>query len=407
MRKHSFLLILVLFCLPMAACNSGPSDAPSKARADQPNNDQKNQKDEIVLTPAQQAAGMIQTQAVAMSNASDMLRVAGRIAMADDRTWRVGVRADGLVMTVYAGLGDFVKKGQVLARYHADEVREARALYRKSLAELNRVQAAQALAQRNYERAQTLLSLKAGSVQQVEQARQDLLGAQTLVRSAQVEVDRGKDQLEDDLRVPADPPPGTPDEIADDVPILAPASGYIIEKFISPGKTVQPSGDTYVIGDLSQVWMLASVRQEKLAQLRVGQEATVTLRGVPGQRFVGKLTNLGQELDETTRVMQVRIVLNNPGNRLKPEMLADAEIPIGARKPSLMVPSDAIQQIDSQDVVFVRTAADRFVIRAVRVGDTADGNTPILEGLKPGEQIAVQGSFVLKSQLLKSTMESE
>jgi membrane fusion protein, heavy metal efflux system len=68
-------------------------------------------------------------------------------------------------MVVYAGLGDFVQKGQVLARYHADEVREARAGYRKSLAELGRVQAAQALAQRNYDRAQTLLSLKAGSVQ--------------------------------------------------------------------------------------------------------------------------------------------------------------------------------------------------------------------------------------------------
>jgi cobalt-zinc-cadmium efflux system membrane fusion protein len=401
LRKHPFVFVLTLFCLLITACNGRTSDAPSTAHAAEPN------KDELVLTPAQQAAGMIQTQTVTLSDAPDILRVAGRIALADDRTWRVGVRADGLVMDVYAGLGDFVQKGQVLARYHADEVREARAQYRKSLAELNRAQAGQALAQRNFDRAQTLLSLKAGSVQQVEQARQDLLGAQTVVRSAQIEVDRGKDQLEDDLRVPADPAPGAQDETADQVPILAPASGYVIEKFISPGKTVQPSTDTYVIGDLSQVWMLASVRQEKLGQLRLGQNVVVTLPGEPSEHFAGKLTNLGQELDETTRVMQVRIVLNNPGNRLKPEMLANAEIPVGERKPALLVPSDSIQQIENQDIVFVRAAPDRFAIRPVRVGDTSDGKTPILEGLKPGEQIVVQGSFVLKSQRLKSTMESE
>jgi membrane fusion protein, heavy metal efflux system len=401
MRKRPFIFVSILLSFLMTGCKGGASNAPSAEHAAQ------QKKEEIVLTPAQQSAGMIQTQAVTLSDVPDILRVAGRIVLADDRTWRVGVRADGLVMAVYAGLGDFVQKGQVLARYHADEVREARAQYRKSVAELNRVQAGQALAQRNFERAQTLLSLKAGSVQQVEQARQDLLSAQTLVRNAQIEVDRGQDQLEDDLRVPADPAPGTQNETADEVPILAPASGYIMEKTITPGKSVQPSTDTYVIGDLSQVWMLASVRQEKLGQLRVGQSATVTLPGFPGQRFVGKLTNLGQALNETTRVMQVRIVLNNPRNQLKPEMLADAEIPVGNHKPAMLVSSDAIQQIENQDVVFVQTAADRFAIRPVRIGDTADGKTPILEGLKPGEQIVVQGSFVLKSQLLKSTMESE
>ena len=73
---------------------------------------------------------MIETQAAAFSSEPQMLHVVGHIAFADDRTWRVGVRADGLVMFVYAGLGDYVKKGQVLARYHADEVREARAQYR-------------------------------------------------------------------------------------------------------------------------------------------------------------------------------------------------------------------------------------------------------------------------------------
>jgi RND family efflux transporter MFP subunit len=233
------------------------------------------------------------------------------------------------------------------------------------------------------------------------------LNAQTTLHDGQIAVDRDRIHLEDNLGVPADLPPGGHDENADLIPIVAPGSGYILDKKVTPGTTVQPSTDTFVIGELSQVWMLASVRQENLADLRVGQPATVTLPGEPGERFPGKITNLGQELDKTTRVMKVRIVLNNPGMKLKPEMLANAEIPVGKQKPMLVVPSDAIQQINGQDVIFVRTAADRFAIRPVRVGETAGGRTPVFEGLEPGEQIVVQGSFVLKSQLLRSSMERE
>jgi len=398
MTKHRLAGILLVCCFAISCGGSSRSlqadtiDAPPQTK-----------KDEIVLSSAQQAEGGIEAQTVALSEQPQTLRVAGRIALADDRTARVGVRTVGLVMAVYAGLGDYVKKGQVLARYHADEVRDTRAQYRTAVAQLNRAQAAAGLAQKNYERAQTLLELRAGSVQQVEQARQELTSAETAVKAAQIEIDRTRDVLEDDLRVPADPPPG--DETADEVPIIAPVSGYIIEKNVTPGKTVELSAETFVIGDLSQVWMLASVRQENLAALHIGQPATVTLPGDPGHTFSGKVTNLGQEFDPATRVMQVRIVLTNSDNRLRPEMLANAQIPVGERRPVLLVPADAIQQIDGQDVVFVQTAPDRFTVRPVRTGEAAGGQTPVLDGLKPGERVAVRGSFVLKSHLLKSTME--
>lgn len=401
MTKSPVALILILSSCLAAGCGSSTTSPQAQSGAGA----SPNKKDEIALSPAQQAEGGIEARAIELTDQPQMLRVAGRIALADDRTARVGVRTVGLVMAVYAGLGDYVKKGQILARYHADEVRDTRAQYRTAVAQLTRAEAGAALSQRNYERAQTLLGLKAASVQQVEQARQDLMSAQTAVKAAQIEIDRTRDVLEDDLRVPADPAPG--DETADEVPILAPMNGFIIEKNITPGKTVELSNETFVIGDLSQVWMLASVRQENLARLHVGQPATVTLPGDPGRTFSGKVTNLGQEFDPATRVMQVRIVLANPENRLRPEMLANAEIPVGEHKQVLLVPSDAIQQIDGQDVIFVRTAADRFTVRPVRTGETIGGQTPILEGLNPGEQVALRGSFVLKSHLLKSTMESE
>jgi cobalt-zinc-cadmium efflux system membrane fusion protein len=153
------------------------------------------------------------------------------------------------------------------------------------------------------------------------------------------------------------------------------------------------------------VWVLASIRQEQLGALRVGQAVRVNVTGVAGGVFEGKITNLGQELDPSTRTMQVRITLNNSGNVLRPGMLATAEIPAGERHKTLSVPSDAVQQVDGQDVVFVRTAPDRFVVRPVQVAQTSNGETPILQGLKGDEEVVVRGSFVLKSQLLRAALE--
>ena len=393
------LTLIVVAAIVAAACSTSRGErTDAKPEAKTP-------KDQVVLSADEQAAGKIETQPVEATDAPVLLRVSGRIARADDRTWRVGVRTNGLLRSVPVNVGDAVKKDQVLARYHADEVREERAKYRTAASELQRLEAAAALAKRNYDRAQSLLELKAASALQVDQARQDMVAADAAVKNARIEVERTTDVLEDDLRVPVEPKAGNED--ADVVPILSPAAGYVLEKNVTPGRTIAPGQDAFVIGDLSEVWMLASVRQDDLGGLRAGQPAVVTLPGLDNERFDGTITNLGQELDPATRVMPVRIVLKNPGQRLRPEMLANAEIPIGRRVSVLTIASDAVQQINGQDIVFVRTAPDRFTVRPVRVGTTSDRKTPILEGHAAGEQVVVRGSFVLKSHLLRSSMESE
>jgi membrane fusion protein, heavy metal efflux system len=380
----------------LAAACSGNSQPASQATAPAA-------RTEVVVPVAGQQEAQIETQPAKATTEPEMLRVSGRIALSDNRTWRVGIRTDGLVVGVYAGVGDYVRQGQVLARYHADEVRDSRAKYHAAQAELARAQAGATLAQRNLERTATLLELKAASQQQVDQARQDAVAAQSAARSAEVEVERLKDLLEDDLRVPAEPRPG--DEQADQVPIIAPASGFILEKNITLGKAIDTMDDTFVIGDLSQLWMLASVRQDQLGSLRVGLPARVTVAGVAGQTFDGRIANLGQTLDPQTRTMQVRIVLSNSRNQLRPEMLATAELPAGSSKTTVRIPSESVQQIDGQDVVFVKTAADRFAVRPVQIAETRNGSTPVLQGVKDGDPVVVKGSFVLKSQLLKATLE--
>jgi cobalt-zinc-cadmium efflux system membrane fusion protein len=391
-----FIVVLMVSCVPACTRREAASEATPAAEA-------KLAKNEVVIPQNQQAEARIETQAAALSSEPDLLRVKGHIAIDDNRTWRLGVRTTGSVTKVYAGLGDHVIKGQLLARYHADEVRDSRALYRTAESERERATAAAAQAQRNLDRATRLLELKAGSVQQVEQTQQDVATAQAAIRKAAIEVDRTRDLLEDDLKVPSAPTANREDETEDEVPIFAPGDGFILEKNVTPGRTVEPASVTFVIGDLSRIWMLASVRQEDLAKLRAGQSAYVTVGQSP--RIQGKVVNLGQQFDPATRVMQVRIELGNPNNALRPEMLADAEIPVGTARTTLLIASDAVQQINGQDVVFLKTAPDRFVVRPVTVGETTGGKTAILQGIQNGDPVVVHGSFILKSQLLKASLE--
>jgi cobalt-zinc-cadmium efflux system membrane fusion protein len=393
--------MVLMTVLALAGCGRGSQAIDANAPAAKTSS--KATGDHVTLSADEQQQGGIEISPAIETTQPQQLRVSGHIVLADNHTWRVGIRTDGVVVSLQVGVGDHVRQGQVLARYHADEVRDSRARYRAAQAELAKARSGAALAQRNVDRAETLLELKAGSQVQLEQTRQDLAAAQAAASTAEAEVERLKDLLEDDLRVPAEPTPDDPN--ADAVPILAPASGYVLEKNVTLGRAVHTDDDTFVIGDLSQVWMLASVRQDQLGLLRVGAPATVTLTGATPVSFPGTVANLGQELDATTRTMQVRVVVDNKENQLRPEMLATAAIPIGGARPAVLVPADSVQQVDGQDVVFVRVAADRFAVRPIRAGATSNGQTTIVEGVKAGEPVVARGSFAVKSQLLRASLQ--
>ncbi len=361
---------------------------------------------EIVFPVAEQR-GAITTTVLSLQSEPDQLQFPGKIVLPDNESWHVGVLSTGRIERVYANLGDFVHKGQVLARMHSHDVHEAKATYAMGVAEKGRLQAAASLAQINYDRMQRLFVLRAASVEQVEQSRQELVNAKTALENGQIDVVRSKTHLEENLGIPADLPADANPATAELIPIIAPASGYVLQKSATPGTTVGPATDIFVLGNTSHLWMLASVGQEQVSRLNVGQLASITLPGIPGEHFSGRITNLGQEFDPTTRRLQVRIDLDRAKEILRPEMLATAEISVGETHPLVLVAPDAIQQVNGQDVVFVRKAADRFVLRPVRVGDTINGKVALLDGVHSGEEVVTQGSFLLKSQLLKTSMQGE
>src|SRR6266699_1475675 len=105
--------------------------------------------DIVTLTTRAQAEAKIDVAPVELGVQVMPHRAKGHISLPDNSTWRVGVLAEGRVEQVYSNLGDFVSKGQVLARMHSHDVHEARAAYANAVAERSRLEAAEALVQKN------------------------------------------------------------------------------------------------------------------------------------------------------------------------------------------------------------------------------------------------------------------
>jgi cobalt-zinc-cadmium efflux system membrane fusion protein len=399
--RRAVQTLSLLGCILLCGCRSVQKAPPGEATDAQAKGQQV--ADQVTLATEAQTEQHITVAPVETGTSVSPYRAKGRIALPDNATWRVGVLAEGRVERVNANLGDYVKQGQVLALMHSHDVHEARAAYANAVAERTRLQAAEALAQKNYERSQRLYGLKAESVMQVEMAKQEFVNAQSATSEADNNVTRERTHLEDILGVSADIQVHGPGD-SDFVPVVAPANGRILQKNVTPGATISPSTDAFVIGDLSRLWMLASVDAEVLSQLHTGQHATVSVADVPSATYSGVIENLGQEFDPTTHLIQVRIVITHPDRRLRPEMLANAEFSVGSGTPTLLVPQEAVQQVNGQDVVFVQIAPDRYRVQAVKLGEIVDGKVRVQQGLNAGEKVITHGSFVAKSELLKATI---
>jgi cobalt-zinc-cadmium efflux system membrane fusion protein len=133
----------------------------------------------------------------------------------------------------------------------------------------------------------------------------------------------------------------------------------------------------------------------------------VSVRAYPGKTFPARVTNIRDSLDPETRTVEVRCELNNPGRRFKTEMFATLNIHAGAGREAVVAPLSALQNVDGEETLFVPEGEHAFRARRVEVGRRSGSVVEILNGLRPGEKIVVNGAFHLKSELLKAQMIEE
>lgn len=416
--KHSNRRLWILtgiLVVSLSACNSKPAaeapqrveaakpEAPAPATAEKPAG-----ANEVVLDAKMQQEARVRSALAVERPVPVLIQANGRLTVNETRTWRIGAVTDGRVMKTMVLPGDSVKKEQVLAGLHSHEIHEARAEYRRAQQESVRLKSALAYAQKQRDRARRLYELKAASLEQLEHAETELKNAQTAVVNNDTEIERTRIHLVEFLQVSPESPKehkdGDAEHDDDLIPVKSPADGTLLERKVTAGSVVKGGDDLFVVSDLANLWMIAAVSEEHVGKLRLGMRVDVKVQAYPDLVFPGRITRFGEQLDPDTRTLPTRVELVNTGRRLKPEMYGTAEIQTGGGASGIFVPENAIQQVNGQSVVFVERSAGHYEVRAVESGRVLDHFVEVTRGLASGDRIVVEGSYVIKSQLLKGSL---
>jgi Cu(I)/Ag(I) efflux system membrane fusion protein len=181
------------------------------------------------------------------------------------------------------------------------------------------------------------------------------------------------------------------------LPIHSPITGTVINKTALAGMRVGPGDDLYTIADLSHVWIIADIYEYELPLIRIGQTATVTLSYDPQMVLQGRVAFLYPTLDPQTRTAKVRFELDNPGERLKPEMYATVElhIPLGTR---LVIPTEAVLESGERQVIFIHHGGGVLEWRTVKLGARAGEWMEVVDGLAEGEHVVTSANFLIDSE---------
>ncbi len=320
----------------------------------------------VNVSPEKQQLVGIRTAVAELRPLVKKIRTVGIVTYDETKVAQVFSKVDGWVEKLFVNYtGKQVERGQPLFTFYSPELVATQEEYLLAL------RARETLG------ASSLKEISSGSVSLLESARRRL--ALWDISDAQIE----------ELQKSGQP--------ARSLTFFSPISGFVTKKDVFQGMKVMPDKELYTITDLSTVWVTADIYEFDLANVRLGQRATIALSYFPGQTFSGKVAWIAPVLDEKTRTTKIRLEFANRDFKLKPEMYANVEIEVDGGK-KLAIPDEAVLDSGIRKIVFVDKGEGRYAPAEVKVGGKFDNYYEILSGLSPGERIIASASFLLDSE---------
>jgi multidrug efflux pump subunit AcrA (membrane-fusion protein) len=185
--------------------------------------------------------------------------------------------------------------------------------------------------------------------------------------------------------------------------VRAPHGGMVSGVAVSPGQRVESVTSLVTISDFSVIYANFDVYEKDAGKVRLGQKIKVTSVAYPGKVFNGNISFVSPRIDEISRTIKVRAEIANTNYQLKHSMFLEGAIVLSEGS-FLAVPAKAVQRSGDKTLVFVSKTDDSFEVREVQIGTEDSGYVQIIKGLRSGEKVAAEGSFLLKSEMLKSKM---
>lgn len=323
---------------------------------------------------------------------SDHMDVPAYVALDERHVARIHPIGNGRVQEVFVTPGEKVQKGAPLFKYEnfslADQeqrANEAQAAYQQALAQ-------ESNATDIYKRGRALVGGVVSSGE-VERRFASFKAARELVRQRQAELTTERQRL---ARYSTQLEKG--EGLVSTV--TSPISGIIRKISVTQGESVSNTALPAVeIDDLSQVWVISQVDPQKAGLLAAGGQQ-LTYISANQAPISSNITLIEASIETGTRHVLVRSLVTNPDMILRPDMLVKTRLMTRNRVSGVLVPEAAIQTLNGENCVFVQKSDHEFVPRNVTVATTLEGKALVTEGLKAGQKVVSQGSFVLKSQYL-------
>lgn len=302
----------------------------------------------------------------------------------------IHARVQGFLQAIPVDRGSVVKRGALLARIDAPELRaqlsEAEAKVQTAEAQL-----AEARASLTSERS-TFDRLKRASATPGVVAGNDVEIAQQKAEAAAARLDAATKNVES-VRQAA----RSVRDIEAYLQVTAPFDGVVTERMAHEGTLVGPSSGPLVrMQQVSRLRVVAAIPEAYVAGARTGQPIEFTVTTFPGETFKGTLARLARALDLETRTMAVELDVNNADGRLAPGMFAEIRWPARRAGPSLLVPRTAIATTTERTfVVRVRDGVTDWV--DVKRGAAVNDLTEVFGNLNAGDQVAVRATDELRA----------
>ncbi len=294
----------------------------------------------------------------------------------------------GRILKAFASVGETVKKDKTLFTIDSPDLLQAESTLIATAGVLE-------LTSKALERLRNLYKQSAAAQKDFEQSISDQQAAEGGYRAARAAVKVfGKTDAEIDKIV-------ANRKIDPALVVPSPIAGLITARNAAPGLFVQPANPppVYIVADTSTMWMLANVPERDAPELKVGQEVQASVASLPGKTFRGKIVTIGAMVDPNTRRVLVRSEIANPDGELRAGLFANFTITLAPPKRALAVPQDGVvREGDGTMTVWVTEDRRKFVKRAVKTGLVHDGFVEILDGLKPGDLVATEGSLFIANQ---------
>jgi RND family efflux transporter MFP subunit len=320
----------------------------------------------VQLTPERMQSIGVQTGTAEYKQLSDNIRATGTVDINERLLSYVQVRFPGYIRKVFASATyQYVRKGEPLFTIYSPDLVATQQEY--------------LLARQNQK------TLGASTVDGVA------IGAESLSAAAEQRLEQWEVPQSEIAKLKETGKPVT------DLTINSPVEGYITERNALPNMYAEPSTKLYTVADLSRVWVYAQVFQDDIGRIKAGDTAQITVDSYPGHTFSGQIEEILPQVDMTTRTVRVRLVMENPGLKLKPGMFVNVNLKASMGR-QLVIPSSAVFQSGTRQLVFLNHGNGSLEPKEIAIGPRVGDDFVVLEGLKAHDSIVTSASFLIDSE---------